>query len=133
MSKVLLDWMGSLTWKQQSVILSALRGPDNLYSPNIKKITKWLRIVTQNNADLSSSYMMQEKLPSIELIEREFEFTTIHYTNHFLQALEIIGYKHPNKNISNISKKYYTGLVINALNLNPETESQLEKRLKDLK
>jgi len=133
MNNVILSWMGELTWKQQSVILSALRGPDNSYSPKIKKITKWLRRVTQNNADLSSSYMGQEKLPSISLIEKEFEFTTIHYAIHFLQTLEIIGYKHPDENVSNIAKGYYTLLVKNTLNLNPETESQLEKRLKDIR
>ena len=36
--KVLQDWMGKLPWKQQSVILSSLRGPDNFRFPAIKKL-----------------------------------------------------------------------------------------------
>ena len=130
--KVLLDWMEELTWKQQSVILSGLRGPDTPYCHNIKKIVRWLRGVTQNNADKSHSYMREENLPPLKEIEKEFEFTTVHYGMHLIHSLEIIGYKHPDKKISKISKDYYVGLTKYFLHLNPETKAQLEKRLKDI-
>jgi len=129
--KVLQDWMGELSWKQQSVVLSSLRGPDTSYSPNLKRINKWIRRVTQNNADTSSQYMSDEKLPSLEDIEREVEFSSVHYFSHLLQGLEIIGYKHPDTKTARIARDYYEGLVREVLHLNPETKSQLEERLKD--
>jgi len=129
--KVIKDWMGILPWKQQSVVLSSLRGPDTTYHPNIKKINRWIRSITQNNADMSSHYMKKETLPSIEEIEKEAEFCTIHYLSHLLGGLEIIGYKHPDKTISNIAQKYYLSLVNRVLHLNPETKDQLENRLRD--
>lgn len=129
--KVLQDWMGRLSWKQQSVIISSLRGADTGYCPQIKKINKWMRGITQNNADISSQYMQEEKLPILENIEKEFEFCSVHYAIHFLQGLEIIGYNHPNDEISNMAKNYYYNLVEKVLHLNPETKEQLEERLED--
>ncbi len=129
---VLQYWIEDLPWKQQSVILSSLRGPDTRYCSNLKKISKWMRRITQNNADISSPYMEDETLPSIEEIEKEAEFCTVHYLSHLLHGLEIIAYKHPNKTISNIAKNYYLGFVDKILHLNPETKDQLEGRLNDV-
>ncbi len=131
MTIVILGWLGDLSLKQQSVIISALRGPDTHYCPNLKKLTKWLRTITQNNADYRSSYMQQEEFPSIDNIEKELEYTTVHYSIHFLQALEIIGYKHPDSAISKKAGEYYENLVRGVLNLVPETKVDLENRLKD--
>jgi len=129
--KVLQDWMGRLSWKQQSVIISSLRGTDTGSCQQIKKINKWMRGITQNNADTSSPYMQEEKLPLLEDIEKEFEFCSVHYIIHFLQGLEIIGYNHPDTKIADIAKNYYYGLAQEVLNLNPETKGQLEERLRD--
>jgi hypothetical protein len=132
MSKVLRNWFDNLEWKQQSVILSGLRGPDNIYCPNIKNLTRWLRNVTQNNADTQHTYMKPEKLPTLAEIEKEFEFTTVHYAFHLLHALEIIGYKHPEQEIAGVAKGYYEGIVKEFLHLVPETEGLLSDRLKDI-
>src|SRR3989344_2196374 len=120
MNSVLLEWMLTLTWKQQSVILSSLRGPDSNYYPNIKKLTKWLRAVIEHNADQKSSYMYQEELPCLDFLGKELEFTTVHYASHLLSSLEIIAYKHPNADIAKVARGYYGGLVKGVLNLNPE-------------
>jgi len=127
---VLQDWMGELPWKQQSVILSSLRGPDTHRPENVKKITRWLRTITQNNADSLTDYMKDVGLPNFESLRTELEFCTIHYFCHLLHTFEIIGYKHPNSEIRNLSRNYYEGLV-NALHLNPETNEQMNKRLED--
>lgn len=129
--KVLQDWMGELSWKQQSVVLSSLRGPDNSHSPHLKKIGRWLRRITQNNADISSNYMKDEELPTHKDIEREVEFSSVHYFSHLIQGLEIIGYNHPDTRIAETARDYYNSLVREVLHLNPETKSQLEDRLKD--
>lgn len=130
--KVLQDWMGDLSWKQQSVIISSLRGPDTHYSPNLKKISKWIRRVTQNNADIRGDYMKKENLPRFEEIEKEAEFCSVHYFAHLLQGLEIVGYKHPDYKVSGIARRYYEQLADKLLHLTPETKESLEKRLRDI-
>jgi len=128
---VLLDWMAELGWKQQSVVLSALRGPDNHHSPHIKKISRWIRSITQNNADPSHSYMKSIELPTLKDIEDEVYFASTHYSLHLLFALEIIGYKHPDKAVAKIALDYYLALVADVYHLKPETELDLDTRLQD--
>jgi len=128
--KVLQDWMGELPWKQQSVILSSLRGPDTHRPEHVKKVTRWLRAITQNNADSSTDYMKDVGLPDFEALRTDLEFCTIHYFCHLLHTFEIIGYNHPNSEIRNLSRNYYEGLV-DALHLNSETKEQLDNRLED--
>jgi hypothetical protein len=127
---VLQEWMGKLPWKQQSVILSSLRGPDTNRPINVKKITRWLRGITQNNADPSTDYMKKLELPNLNDLKEELEFCTVHYFCHLLHTFEIIGEMHPDKEIRIIAKNYYIGLV-DALHLNPETKEQLDERLED--
>ncbi len=127
---VLKDWMSELPWKQQSVILSSLRGPDLSRPVAVKKLNRWLRSITQNNADSSTEYMKEIVLPDIEDLKEEVGYCTMHYFTHLIHALEIIGYKHPDKSIRDIGEKYYLGLVDFA-HLSPETKEQLDKRLED--
>jgi hypothetical protein len=128
---VLLDWVKELSLKQQSVLLSSLRGPDNFHYPEIKKVTKWIRATLQTNADPQKEYMQQEKLPSPKELEKEIEFCTVHYATHLLQALEILGYNHPEKAVSVLAEGYYTHFISEIFHLNPETREQLNKRLED--
>ncbi len=127
---VLQDWMAKLPWKQQSVIMSSFRGPDLSRPAAIKKLNRWVRTVTQNNADPSTDYMKKIVLPDIEDLKEEIGYCTMHYYTHFIHALEIIGYNHPDENVREIAKGYYLGLVDFA-HLNPETKEQLNKRLED--
>ncbi len=127
---VLQAWMAELPWKQQSVIFSSLRGPDLSRPIAVKKLNRWLRSVTQNNADPSTEYMKKIVLPKIEDLKEEVGYCTMHYFTHLLHALEIIGYNHPDKSVRDVGQKYYFGLVDFA-HLNPETKEQLNKRLED--
>lgn len=127
---VLQDWMGELSWKQQSVLLTSLRGPDTSRPVNVKKVAKWLRKITQNDADPSTEFMNSTNLPTSEELNKELEYCTIHYVCHLMHSLEIIGYNHPNEPIRKIASDYYFGLV-RALHLNPETKVQLNTRLED--
>jgi len=128
---VLQKWMGEIPLKQQSVLLSSLRGPDNAYLPNIKKVTKWIRSIAQKNADPSREYMRTETLPKFEELERELNFCTVHYAVHLMWALEIIGYGHPDKKLAIIASDYYKELSTQLFYLQPETRKQLNKRLED--
>ncbi len=128
---VLLDWVQELSLKQQSVLLSSLRGPDNFYYPKLKEVTKWIRSILQINADFEKDYMRCKKLPLPNELEKEIEFCTVHYSNHLLNTLEIIGYKHPDERVSTPAKNYYFYFVDKVFHLNPETQEQLDKRLED--
>ena len=53
-----------------------------------------------------------------------------HYTTHFMHAVEILGYKHPDPTVREFWNDFYLRLV-HALHLWPETEAQLDSRLGD--
>jgi hypothetical protein len=53
-----------------------------------------------------------------------------HYQLHFLHAIEIVGYKHPDLRIRKFWHDVYVRLV-HALHLWPETEEQMDRRLGD--
>jgi hypothetical protein len=129
-NSVLQEWVEELSLKKQSAILSSLRGPDNNHYQNVKKISKWIRRKTQYDADPSSGYMQEEGLPNIKDIKPEIEFCTVHYFNHVIQGLEIIGYDHPEQNIQNEAIQLYKGLA-RIIHLNPESREQLNKRLEN--
>ena len=128
--KVLQDWMCELPWIQQGSILAALRGPD-ANALHVKNLSRWVRRITQQNADPSNDYTGNMNLPEVQNVFGELEYiTTCHYTFHLIGALEIIGYKHPSDETRKIARDYYFGIV-DALHLNPETEEQLDIRLED--
>ncbi len=127
---VLQDWMAELPWKQQSVVLSSLRGPDTSRPVGVKVITRWLRGITQNNADPSTDYMKDLPFPSLEEFQRDLEYCTMHYYCHLMHAMGIIGYNHPEEKTKDIAIRYYAAMV-DFLHLNPETKEQLNKRLED--
>ena len=128
---VLQDWMGELPWKQQSVVLSSLRGPDTSRPEGVKVITRWLRGITQNNADPSTDYMKDLPFPSLEKFQRDLEYCTMHYYCRLMHALEIIGYNHPTEDIRDVALGYYAAMV-EFQHLNPETKEQLNSRLEDM-
>jgi hypothetical protein len=127
---VLQDWMGELPWKQQSVIISSLRGPDTSRPASVKVITRWLRGITQNNADPSTDYMRNLPFLSLEDFQRDLEYCTMHYYCHLMHAMEIIGYNHPEEQTKDIALGYYAAMV-EFLHLNPETKDELNSRLED--
>ena len=127
---VLQEWMGSLPWKQQSVVLSSLRGPDNARPGSVKIINRWLRGITQNNADPSTDYMKDLPHPSLEELHRDLEYCSMHYYSHLMHAMEIIGYHHPLKEVSDVGMRYYAAMT-DFLHLNLETMAQLDLRLRD--
>lgn len=131
MDKVLLDWVGDLPYKVQSVLVSAQRGPDSHFCPKIKSLTKWVRRVCQVNADPSHSFMEVAPLPTLDDIEYELEYCTMHYVLHFSYGLEIISYKHPDEEVRKQAFYYYKGIVEELFHFNIENEEQFKSRLVD--
>jgi hypothetical protein len=97
MSSVLQPWVETISWKCQSILFSGLRGPDHALCPSIKKVSRWMRRVSQNNADPSKPYMAEGELPTPEQIEKELEHSSVHFVHHFADALRVIAIWHPDE------------------------------------
>ncbi len=133
-TNVLQEWVGDLPWKMQSVLISGMRGPDTDNLPHIKTVTRWMRSVVQRDADPGHSFMNVAtiQLPAPKHMEKEIEFCTIHFVSHFLYALQIIGYKHPDPNVTNAAYELYSGILVgDVLHFGVEAEHYLDNRLKD--
>jgi hypothetical protein len=92
---VLQDWVTELPLKQQSALLSGLRGTDHAHAPALKHLTRFVRAATQRDADPESSYMrVGNRVPTAD-IEREMEWAPLHFVAHLLEALTIIQRHHP--------------------------------------
>lgn len=151
---VLQDWIGDLYFMQQTVLLSAIRGPDGLPKYNsAKMLLRWYRrcilLSAMDRAVLDHPGMPSGGSftgPSIEgMVENWEEAMNAgpvteyiqgidgmprHFDGHLREAIEILGDKHPNERIRAFWHGVYLRLV-RELHLNPETEEQLNRRLGD--
>jgi hypothetical protein len=148
---VLQDWMKDLTFMQQSVLLTAIRGPDGLHKNHISKVLlRWYRrcilisafegrvlndpyercggsftgpcvFPTKDNPDIDLA--LEELLKSVDEVPH-------HWWLHFMHSAEILGYKHPDENIRVWWRKAYFRMA-NDMHLNCETVLQMDRRLGD--
>jgi hypothetical protein len=93
-----------LPLKMQSVLMTATRGPDNHRYYSIKVVNRWMRSHLFHDADPSNPFIMHPDDPGphhlsqdsfLGVLEHELEYVTVHYFGHFIHALEIIGWMHP--------------------------------------
>ncbi len=126
-------WVFDLPWKMQTVMIQGMRAPDTHFCINTKIVSRWIRSIVLNNADKNHSFMCRRKrLPKWEKLENELNYCSVHFFTHFLYALEIIGYKHPEEDKRTIAMGYYENLVNSMSHLNIETEKELDLRLADM-
>lgn len=153
---VLQPWVEELSMMQQSVLLSSVRGPDNnsKYGP-VKMILRWYRrcilfsaldgeILTDPLENRGGSFtgpsaqdcgvsrkpwevVMESVVDEYMRVQDSLPF---HYQSHMMHAIEIVGYKHPDKRIRDWWCSLYLRLV-NALHLHPETAEEMDSRLGD--
>jgi hypothetical protein len=154
MSSVLQPWVNGLTMMQQTVLLTAVRGPDGVpkYGPT-KMLLRWYRRCVLFSAmdrevlntpyehgggsftgpSLSALFGSDWHEPMAELVGaylRELDAIPHHFQLHLLHAVEIVGYKHPDPDIRHFWAVTYERLV-HDMHLWPETEEQLDRRLGD--
>lgn len=86
-----------MPWKLQSILFSSFRGPDQEFLVKIKQVSKWMRFMTQYNADPSKPYMNDIQLPKVEELYKELEHCPCHFVHHFLDGLAIIAHYHPDR------------------------------------
>lgn len=149
-------WVNRLTFMMQSTILGAIRGPDGRpkYDPP-KMLLRWFRrcilISALDGVVLTDPYDQRggsftgpslngpvdgDSIWTIEMKDhvtayiKNLDAVPSHFSNHFRDAIEILGYKHPSPAIRAFWLDVYVRLVED-LHLLPETEEELDKRLGD--
>lgn len=151
-------WCHGITFMQQTVLLTAVRGPDGIpkYHP-CKFLLRWFRRCTLvssldgrpldtpfepgGGSFMGQSFELPPVLRTIERSDakldelvgdylRSLDELPHHFQLHFLHAAEIVGYKHPYPEIRAWWLKTYLRLV-HDMHLWPETEAQMDSRLGD--
>lgn len=159
MPSVTQDWVHNLTFMQQTVLIGAIRAPDNSpkYSPT-KMLLRWyrrcvVRLALEGGAVITNPYdsrggsftgptftycgvVTEDWERALDPFLDDFFATTdsipIHFFTHFMHGVEILGYKHPDPRIRNWWHEFYIRMV-HMLHLFPEPEEALDRRLGDSK
>jgi len=150
-------WTHALPMMQQTVLLTAVRGPDGLPKyGGVKMLLRWYRrcillsaidgkVLTDpiepNGGSFtgpSLTYPATEDCePWEDLMDqvvsdylRELDAIPHHFQLHFMHAAQIVGYKHPDDRIRAWWGRVYVRLV-HDMHLFPEPEAALDRRLGD--
>ena len=131
---VIHDWLNTLTFKQQTVVLVALRGFDGVGKGDPSKpLIKALRATVLRNANPDAKDFMHVDLSwgqVQDFLEDNSHSYPLHWVMHFAHAAEIIGYKHPEASVRTWWIHLYWE-VCKILHVTPENEEQLDCRLCD--
>lgn len=152
--RALQAWTENISVMQQSVLLGIVRGPDGVekYHP-VKPILRWYRrcllvsaldkkILTSPAYPGGGSFTgpsceyfgdrpwQQLMTPIVDRFFTTMDAMPIHFWLHMMHAVEIMGYKHSDKEISHWWRELYYRMV-EAMHVWPETELQLDERLGD--
>lgn len=135
MTNIIQEWVSKLSLRHQGVLLSAVRGCDfATKEDSSKKLIRVYRsvILEAFSGKKSSSFIeyvsVEETKERMKYFLNSFDHYPMHFLLHFIYAAEIVGYKHPEKEIRKLWNWFYTTLI-HLIHLNPETEEQLDKRL----
>jgi hypothetical protein len=135
MPSTIKEWVFDLPPKHQSVLMTATRGPDEFRYPAVKEVNRWIRSVLFYDADPSNPFILKEgdRLPVhdglLSELEHELEYLSLHYFGHFIHALEIIGYMHPDEGKRFIANYAYNYCCTQILHLPIEPEEWFRGRL----
>lgn len=147
MNSVLQPWVMELPFMQQTVLISAIRGPDGLPKNHAsKECIRWFRrsILLSAFSGLPINDMYEAGGGSFmgpvsvtrstdKILKSYFDHIDelpIHFHMHLLHAAEIVGYKHPIPSIREFWNEFYLKGV-KYLHLEHETAERMDYRLAD--
>ena len=148
------EWTHAIPLMQQTVLLTAIRGPDGLPKyGGVKMLLRWYRrcvllsamdgkVLTDPWDDNGGSFTgpsLQHQLDAdweegmnaiVDDYLRTLDAIPHHFQLHFIHAAEIVGFKHSDERIRDWFQKLYFRLV-NDMHLHPETVDEMNDRLGD--
>lgn len=131
---VIKEWAWKLSWKQQAVMLSALRGCDMADKEDpAKPFCRRLRgaILESGGANDNPEFMRSDiDLTDIAKFTKQIDRYPVHFLLHIIHAAEVIGFNHPDSNEAEFWKAFYYNMV-QAFHMYPETKEQNDFRLRD--
>lgn len=145
MSFVIQDWVGNLSFMQQSVLLTAIRGADTLPKRHVSKyLLRWYRRcilicafekVIHKTPDEPCTGNFTGSVPmGLEDLWRTYlqdiDSVPHHFHLHVLHASEILGYKHIDSPIRAWWSMFYRHAVQD-MHVRPESEEEMDRRLGD--
>lgn len=133
MNSVVQDWVGEMTLKQQTVVLSAIRGCDGAPKNDISKpFVRALRAVVLKNAVEGECTFMEAEIldKDISVFVKSLDPYPMHWLIHFIHAVECVGYGHSDKAIASWWGLLYIRLC-EALHFVPEGFGVWNERLVD--
>ena len=136
---VLQDWVGSLTFQMQALLLTGVRGPDENNKHNVAKaICRYLRGViikpagewdgSNNNDWCWGDYSKFSDY--VNKILEDHDYFPHHFLMHLIHCAEVIGFCHPDSKIRIPWFNFYT-LFVDAFHMYPENFQQMCNRLND--
>lgn len=136
---VLHNWLAVLTFQQQALLMTAMRGPDENNKYNAAKaIIRYLRGTVlkpagdwrgkNDNDFMWGDYGMFQKYAN-EFWQDHDEYPH-HFIMHLVHCAEVVGYHHPDGSIRAYWFRFYYEACI-AFHMIPETADQMNKRLND--
>ena len=136
-TSVVQDWLAEkCTWKMQTVLLTSFRGCDGVHKHDLSKpFTRLMRASILKNADKTTTFFLNDcdfgvLNQQMNVFLDDIDHYPMHCFFHLLHAAEILSYKHYDPEIKKFWGDFYQS-CIHALHVNPETEEQLDERLKD--
>lgn len=132
----LREWIREvgMSGRCQSGLLSALRGADSDDSPEVKRVVRWIRKQCLKDVNPTSHFMKDTEFIRIKaLISQDswqWDRLKTHFYDHMKQALEIIGYYHPDEWVAQRGLEAYTDLQDHEA-MKIEDKAELIGRMKD--
>jgi hypothetical protein len=131
---VVNDWVLNLPGHMQSTLECSLRGSDITADEEVRKVTRWLRSIIMKDVMPESHYMQDNKFMRIK---HQFEQKPwawgnlpIHFRHHTREALEVVGYLHPDTQTRTWAHFAYLDLCDKSKG-KPETRDALIARMQD--
>lgn len=131
---VVRPWLSKLSFKQQTVLLTALRGVDGKEKQDASKpFCKAMRMTILQNASPGLGTFMQFTISAEDVLKfsENIDHYPVHWILHFIHAAEIIGYHCPYPQLAHWWMNFYR-IMVDAMHLRPEPLEALEERLADM-
>jgi hypothetical protein len=136
MSSILRDWVAELPLREQGTLLAAVRGCDltpkfPLDAPERQLVAfvRWTFMYPADEREVDyqpGSFM--SRIPPADFKPSCVGHYPLHWVMHIVHALEVIGYRHPDRVISYQCRCLYADFV-KSFHLSEETFTEMRERL----